>query len=93
MYSDQRKEAMNRNKSEDGFHRCELCKKLTEEVNIDHEPPVVLVTGFDGYSEVFERMFCSSDKLRKLCPPCHSKKSSFEMSERKKYRAINKIKK
>ena len=93
LYSPMRKEASNRNKTPDGLHRCERCRRLTETVAIDHDPPVVPLTGWDSYDMVFERLYCDSDKLFKLCNPCHSKKSAFEATERKKNRALAKGKK
>lgn len=90
LYSPQRKEAKNRNKTHDGFFRCDKCKHLVEEVAIDHEPSVVPLNGFDSYQGVIERMFCDSDKLQVLCNPCHSAKTAFEANSRKENRKIKK---
>ena len=87
LYSPMRREAMKRNVTDDGFHRCEKCLRLTEEINIDHSPSVVPVEGFDSYDAVFERMFCESDKLKKLCLPCHDEKTKEENRLRKENRA------
>lgn len=86
LYSPMRKEALNRNKTDDGYHRCEKCRQLTEEVAIDHEPPVVPLSGWDSWDNVFERMFCPSSALHKLCHKCHSKKTAEEASSRKESR-------
>jgi len=91
LYSDERKEALNRNVTEDGFHRCEICRALTEHYALDHKIPVVPLTGFDGYTEAFTRMFCPAEDLQKICDSCHGKKTAYEAGERKKNRALKKV--
>lgn len=90
LYSSMRKEAFNKDRTSDGYHRCAKCRGLTEEVAIDHEPSVVPLTGWDSWDNVLERLFCDADKLQKLCHKCHGKKSTFEANQRKKHRAIKK---
>jgi 5-methylcytosine-specific restriction endonuclease McrA len=93
LYSPMRKEALNRDKTPDGFHRCQGCKRLSEEVAIDHEPSVVPLTGWDSWDNVLERLFCPAEQLHKLCHHCHSKKTAHEASSRKENRAKKNIKK
>lgn len=93
LYSPMRTEAKKRNVTDDGFHRCEICYRLTEEINIDHEPSVIPLTGYDSYDNVFSRMFCESDQLKKLCVPCHDAKTKRENLIRKEHRAKNQPKK
>lgn len=93
LYSPMRKQAINRNKTADGFHRCEICKQLTEEIAIDHDPSVVPLDGWDSWDNVLERLFCSEDKLFKLCHKCHSKKTALEANARKHNRKLQKEKK
>lgn len=92
LYSPMRKEALNRDKTSDGFHRCQGCKRLTEEVAIDHEPSVVPLTGWDSWDNVLERLFCTPENLHKLCHQCHSKKTAHEASSRKENRSKKKEK-
>lgn len=90
LYSPMRKAALTRNKTKDGFHRCEKCNQLTEEVAIDHEPAVVPLTGFDSWDNVFERLYCTEENLFKLCHQCHSKKTALEATARKQNRKLKK---
>lgn len=90
LYSPERKEALNRNVTIDHFHRCELCRALTEHYALDHKVPVVPLTGFDSYDGAFTRMFCPAEDLQKICDSCHSKKTAYEAGERKRNRAIKK---
>lgn len=87
LYSPMRREAMKRNVTDDGFHRCEKCLRLTEEINIDHIETVIPLDGFDSYDRTFERLFCESNQLQKLCPDCHSEKTTNENRLRKENRA------
>lgn len=89
LHSPIRREAMERNKTSDGFHRCEQCRKLTEKVNIDHIDHVIPLSGFDSWDGVLNRLFCDPLKLQKLCPECHSKKTTDEQKIRKQYRKEN----
>lgn len=90
LYSDSRKEAAKRDVTSDGYSRCEKCKSLTEEYALDHVDAVVPLTGFTTYDSAFERLFCDASGLQKLCHRCHGFKSSFEISERKRNRALKK---
>ena len=87
LYSPMRTEAKKRNVTDDGFHRCEVCFRLTDEINIDHPETVIPLDGFDSYDKVFSRMFCDGDKLKKLCLPCHDAKTKKENMIRKEHRA------
>ena len=93
LYSPMRKAALNRNKTADGFHRCEKCNQLTEDVAIDHDPAVVPLEGWDSWDAVFERLYCNEELLHKLCHKCHSKKTAFETTSRKENRKLKKEKK
>jgi hypothetical protein len=93
LYSPMRKAALTRNKTADGYHRCEKCNQLTEDVAIDHDPSVVPLGGWDSWDAVFERLYCSEEQLHKLCHKCHSTKTAFEASARKESRKLKKEKK
>lgn len=78
-----RKLAAERCIGKDGFPRCEQCGRKVPKVTIDHMVPVGEVD--DGF---IRRMFCSSDRLKALCGPCHSVKTKADnASLRKKQRA------
>lgn len=83
LHSPLRREAINRDKTSDGYHRCARCRKLTDQVHIDHVEPIVPVTGFDSWDNVFQRLYCPSEELQKLCQSCHSAKTLRENIQRK----------
>lgn len=86
FYSPLRKEVVDRCKEGIRF-RCECCRRLTDKVQIDHYPPVVLVTGFDSWDGVYNRMFVDPKiGLRGLCKACHDKVTEEQNIERKKYK-------
>lgn len=62
---------------EDGFARCELCKKKVPKVFIDHKVAVGEVGG-PGYIEL---MFCPSSQLQAICKKCHDKKTRVDKME------------
>lgn len=68
----------NRAVGKDGFSRCELCKKKTPKVFIDHITPVGEVDG--GF---ISRLFCPSSGLQALCKKCHQTKTNAENRERR----------
>lgn len=72
-----RKLAKERCIDEDGFFRCEECKKRVPEIQIDHIKPCgdLLSKGF------IERLFCSSDNLRGLCKKCHKIKTAEDKAK------------
>jgi 5-methylcytosine-specific restriction endonuclease McrA len=91
LYSENRKEAIKRDVTSDGYRRCNKCRALTEDYAVDHDPSVVPTIGWDSWDGVITRMFCDSDKLQILCHPCHSRKSSGEANTRKESRAKKKL--
>lgn len=54
-------------------YKCSACQLAfpAKEVEVNHRIPVVLVTGFDSWTGVIERIFCDSKDLEVLCKPCH----------------------
>lgn len=73
---------------------CASCGVLftkDEKKQMDHIEAVVNVkTGFNGWAEYIERMFCNISGYQALCLSCHKAKTSIERELRKKYRAKNK---
>ena len=67
------------------MYLCASCSGefTSKEVEVDHIHPVVPLTGFIGWDDVIERIFCSADKLQVLCTVCHKKKTKEENKKRK----------
>jgi len=63
----------------DGYYRCELCKKKTPKIKIDHIKQVGDVD--EGF---IKRLFCSSKELQGLCDPCHKVKTKAERKTKPK---------
>ena len=74
-------------------YRCAKCDEVFKsgEVKMDHTHAVVNpVTGFIGFDDFVERMFCGEDKFSCLCPGCHDEKTSVEKDYRVKFRELKK---
>lgn len=69
-------------------YECAECHFLfpAKNVVVDHILPVVDVTGFAGWDEVVDRLFCEEHNLQVLCKPCHKLKTSIENDLRKKHK-------
>lgn len=75
--------AVKRCKDKQGFTRCEMCKKRTPSIKVDHITPCGPVDS-DGF---ITRLFCPSALLQCLCHPCHKPKTKAEGAARAKGRA------
>lgn len=84
QWSPMRRDAIKRAKVDKDTYRCERCKRLCVKINVDHDPPVILLTGFDSWDGVFNRMFVPADKLKILCVPCHDSITTHQREIRKK---------
>lgn len=73
-----RSTAVKRCTDKQGFTRCELCKKRTPKIKVDHKMPCGPVES-DGY---ITRLFCPSPLLQCLCHPCHKPKTKAEAAAR-----------
>lgn len=69
-----------------GYYFCEnpecgvvVKKRFTQ---MDHNPPVVPVEGWDSWEGVIDRMFCSPDNYQRLCKDCHAVKTKEENQQR-----------
>ena len=78
LYSWQRREVVNRCKTDDGFYRCENCRGLADKVQIDHISPAVPVEGWDNFEGFITRLFVDPSGMRGLCERCHNKKTITE---------------
>jgi 5-methylcytosine-specific restriction endonuclease McrA len=67
--------------------RCEKCRKLVENIEIDHINPIVdPEVGFQDWNTYLNRMFCDPSNLQGICNSCHKLKSSKESAIRKSKR-------
>jgi 5-methylcytosine-specific restriction endonuclease McrA len=77
-----------------GVYLCNGCKeevtttivvdgKRMKNIFCDHVAPVVdPTTGFSGWDEFVNRLFCEKENLQVLCKVCHDKKSKEEREHR-----------
>ena len=65
--------------------KCNKCHDSfpQKEVEVNHITPVVLISGFDSWDGVIERMFCEKEHLEVLCKPCHKFLTQLENQERR----------
>lgn len=77
-WSNPRRLAMARVIQQDGFSKCENCKKVAPKIFIDH---IVAVGDLDG--GFIERLFCPSSGLQALCKKCHNEKTKEERRQLK----------
>lgn len=88
LFSPMRREVIKRCKVGDKS-RCERCRKLCEKVQVDHNPPVILLTGFDTWDGVFNRMFAPAEtNLTGLCETCHEKITKAQRITRKENKNV-----
>lgn len=67
---------------------CEECGEVVPQwtITIDHDDPVIPVTtSFEDMTldEAVARMWCDPKNLRRLCAPCHDRKTAGETELRK----------
>lgn len=72
LYSDIRRNVIQRCKIKRGLYFCECCgvNIKAKEIQVHH------IDGceFDGdWNKLISNIFCNEDKLRALCKPCHKK--------------------
>lgn len=78
-----------------GWYLCNICHKVVpstiveegkrkKNVVLDHEPPVVdPLTGFSGWDDFINRLYCESDHLQVICLACDREKQAKEREIRK----------
>ncbi len=66
-------------------YKCSRCLNdfPQKEVQVNHKTPVVLLSGFDSWNGVIERLFCEKEGLECVCIPCHKTITKEENDERK----------
>lgn len=71
-----------------GKYQCSICPAIVgpKDIKADHIDPVILLEGFDSWSEVIKRIFCGIEGYQALCKPCHDLKTKEENAKRKSLR-------
>lgn len=71
-----------------GLYECVECRQVVARKNLekDHEPPVIPITGWDDYNGVIERWLGERSEIRVMCKPCHKAKSKRENAARRQSR-------
>lgn len=66
------------------LYACRLCPCLSmqKDMRADHIEPIVPVTGFTSWDEVFARTFVEVEGFQAVCVECHSKKTEKERVQR-----------
>ena len=68
------------------WSKCNICKKLTKKIEIDHIGPVVEIgKTYKDYTwdELIQRIDCNLENLQVICPNCHKDKTKQEREKRK----------
>lgn len=63
---------------------CEECGIIgkKKEFQLDHTIPVVLTSGWDGWDNVIDRLYCEPEGMKRLCIDCHTIKTRSENQSR-----------
>ena len=71
-----------------GLYKCAKCADLFDrvETDVEHTEPVVPLSGFDNWTNVINRLFCTIEGLKIFCKPCHKEKTKWEAGERARLR-------
>ncbi len=78
-------------KDKKGWWNCEICKRATERLEVDHIHPIVKPEdGFRGWDIYYEAKFVQADKLQGLCRECHHEKSKTENKVRRLCKKLKK---
>ncbi len=73
-----------------GWWECELCKRQTERIEIDHVKPVVSTTdGFVDWNTYIASKFVGAEFLQGICRDCHKAKSKEENKIRREVKRKN----
>jgi 5-methylcytosine-specific restriction endonuclease McrA len=76
-----RNEALVAARVERGIYRCAICGQLKpkKEITLDHIIPIVPLTGWDGWENFIQRLFCNKEGFQVICKkPCHAEKTKAE---------------
>lgn len=68
------------------FYVCKSCNESfsAKHIQVDHVKPIVPTTGWNGWDEVINRLYCELAGLQVLCKPCHKIKTQKENKKRLK---------
>lgn len=81
-----------------GLYRCNVCqqevtasilvdKKRVKNIYVDHINPVVdPITGFSGWDDFINNLFCEPENLQAICYHCHNEKTKEERNQAKEAR-------
>jgi len=79
-----RREVVKRCKVDKDTSRCEKCRRLCDKIQVDHDPTVVPLTGFDTWDGYISRLFVDPKiGLLGICESCHSKTTKAQNIIRK----------
>ena len=84
-----RSEALKKARVDRGLYRCSSCAEVfkKQEVHLDHIVPVVSPeTGFIGWDDFIEKLFCDVEGFQILCKYCHETKTMLEDEIRKQFK-------
>ncbi len=85
MWWEPRQEVKKRCQIRTGWWKCEICKRETERLEIDHIIPVVKPQdGFIDWNTYIDSKFVQADLLQGVCRECHKEKSKKENKIRRK---------
>ena len=84
-----RNEALKLAKVEYGVYACGHCKGHfnRKDLAIDHIEPVIAISGFNGWDEYIDRLFCAVENFQVLCKACHKTKTNIENTERRRIKS------
>ena len=85
MRSKERSECLKKARVDRGLYICNICNTVVpaKQIQIDHRNVVVPLTGFDGFDNFIERLWCPEDQLQACCKMCHDTKTKAEREVRK----------
>lgn len=81
LYSEPRKEALQRARYAPGWWVCAICRKPTSAKQVDHIVPVGRTPkiGDQAWGAWLARLFVKPEGLQVLCPPCHNRKTDKDL--------------
>lgn len=66
-------------------YKCDVCKNLFDEIEMDHINPIVNTEeGFTNWSDYINNALCDESNYSAKCHECHLNKTTLENKKRKK---------
>lgn len=92
MRSKERSECLKKARVDRGLYLCNICNTIVaaKQIQIDHRQSVVPLTGFDGFDNFIERLWCPVEDLQAICKTCHDVKTKAEREVRKQLKKATK---